>query len=95
MIALLCTLFVALVVCFVIIYRASQENYDLTLRVKEHETQRHYLQRRNRDLNAELLMLSVHTTNTRTTSTSAPLTIDLPAEHPQKRRPQSIRGKKK
>tara|TARA_R110000868_G_scaffold411189_1_gene702201 strand:+ start:2599 stop:2877 length:279 start_codon:yes stop_codon:yes gene_type:complete len=92
MIALLCILFVALVVCFVVIYRASQENYDLHAALVERDIQVHHISERNRALNAALAE-STYTTRTITASTSQPVT--LAPEHPQKRKPKSIRGKRK
>jgi hypothetical protein len=97
LIALLC---LALVGCAVTIYRLSGDKHDLVLRIKEHETQRHYLKQRNDALNAELLTASVRTTYTGTQTHStgtppAPVLKPLPTEHPQKRRPKPARGKKK
>lgn len=89
---LIAVLLLALIGCAVTIYRLSGERDDLLRDNDDLSVDRHYLLQRTRDLNAELLTMSVTTT---THGTSVPVQVTLPAEHPQKRKPKSIRGKRK
>jgi hypothetical protein len=85
-------LLLVIVACAVTIYRLSGEGNYLRDLVDELQVDNHYLRERNRKLNAELLMRDIVTT---THGSSVPATLTLPAEHPQKRKPKSIRGKRK
>lgn len=88
---LLAVLVLALIGAAVTIYRLSGEIRALGHIIDGYEVANNYLRERNRDLNAELLTMSVKTT---TYGTSVPATLTLPSENPQKR-PKSIRGKRK
>jgi len=89
LIALLCLIIVASAVT---IYRLSGENRLAYSLLSEANLSLHYLRERNKGLNAELLTMSVKTI---THGTSVPATLTLPTEHPQKRKPKTIRRKRK
>ena len=92
-IALLCLIILA---CAVTLYRAYRENEDLHAALVERDVRLHYLGCRNAELGGELLTMSRRygmPPNTSTASTA--VLAELPKDHPQKRKPKSIRGKKK
>ena len=99
MILAICLTALVLIACAVTIYRLSGEKEELVRMVKNRDVDLGYLRGRNTILNGELLTMSRKygmPPNTQTASTSQPVAVTaLPAEHPQKRRPKSIRAKRK
>lgn len=88
LIALLC---LALVAAAVTIYRISGDLRQCQAQLRELDVTHHYAIARNRELNAELLKVSRSVLY----DDRAAAIADLPAEHPQKRKPKTIRAKPK
>ena len=92
-------LLLLLLACAVAIYRLRGDNDALFAALEDRDVDNHYLRERNRQLNGELLTMSRKhgmPPNTQTVGSAQPVTIPiLPTEHPQKRKPKSIRAKRK
>ena len=93
-------LLLALIGCAVTIYRLRRENETLFAALEERDVDNHYLRERNRALNSELLTASRtalydERANAIAATTKTVSTASLAPDHPQKRKPKSIRGKRK